>query len=362
MELCGCKPLSLALVFFIVIGMTMTAFGVVFLVLSPPLLQPELVEYNSVVNLWNEKHMSHFSEFQFNLTRYLGKDVQVPYVLDQDKTLDRIHYDGSQDVRRPDPLKYSLKRSAFYPNLVAIDFSMVLELDITYGYYGEEVSIRTNDYDGTTVKYPVFLQIPMYRKSDSDCAPGFPDGEECYYAYAIRSVCLKVKEIKNGILELDTKYGGVGCSPGDALLGTDQMWPGAKYRFIDFGTNETNVGLHMTDLSDMVVSVRSTEDPYVFANKITNGTLSFVDFEQNYVPYITVTRGFIGFGSVGLGVLLFFPALFCFTFCCCKKDTRHLMIDNMTEEHHMMLTMKSSVAVQNWSDFLYPKSSYPDKV
>jgi hypothetical protein len=88
MELCGIKPLALFLLFFMIIGGSLFAFGTVFLVISPPKLQEEIVQYNENVDEWNEQYRAQFNAFRFNLTRFDDQSaVLSSYPLDKDLTV-----------------------------------------------------------------------------------------------------------------------------------------------------------------------------------------------------------------------------------------------------------------------------------
>jgi hypothetical protein len=253
-----------------------------------------------------------------------------------------------------------MKQSVFYPDPVPIDFDKTLNLDVLYTHAQPDTKLQTSDEH--TVSLPVFVKRHPHSAVSNACYNGFVENGTCYYAYALRSVCLKVKQGQDeDHLTLDNTYGGVGCSPGDPQLSLDGagLWPGAKYRFIQLGVNETNVTSHMIDLSSMEVSIRSGRDPIIYANNITDGTLNFISF-GNRTPYISLTRGFIGFGSVGMGAIFFLPSILCCIVFCCRSKTRYLLIDNMREEHHMLLklTTEKQSASHNWSEYLFPSSAY----
>jgi hypothetical protein len=261
-----------------------------------------------------------------------------------------------------------LKQAHFFKS-EPIDFSLTLNLDISYKWTGLESmespfnSSTKNSMASHTVGIPVFVKRKrsIHPYLVDSCTSGFIENNTCYYAYALRSVCLKVKQTGMSTLSLDDQYGGYGCSPGDPQLmdGAD-AWPGAKYRFVQLGLNETNITEHSVDFTNLEVSIRSGQDPYIYANNITNGTLNFILFEGGRTPYISLTRGFVGFGASGLGVLFFLPSMLCCFVFCCRAKTRHFLIDNMREEHHMLLklTTEKHNAAQNWSEYLFPSSTY----
>lgn len=144
-----------------------------------------------------------------------------------------------------------------------------------------------------------------------------------------------------------TCSGGIGCGPTDVpyLSSIGSSYSGLTYIYSVIYNNQ-DVYNHTVLFSDLVITLRSSKDPYVYAEYITNGTLNFQPWDKYYHGNILegdigFVRGFFGFGSLGLGVLIVLPSLlFCFIFCfCSEKLRRKFMVDDMREEHALLLNL-----------------------
>jgi hypothetical protein len=115
MELCGIKPLALFLLFFMVIGLILFSGGTIFLALSPPKLEAEIVQYNENVDAWNEQYRDQFNAFHFNLTRFDDKSkVIATYPLDKDTTVIIKTF----VTKIPRRINYTMMCSKNYTNLI----------------------------------------------------------------------------------------------------------------------------------------------------------------------------------------------------------------------------------------------------
>jgi hypothetical protein len=178
---------------------------------------------------------------------------------------------------------------------------------------------------------------------------------------------VKVKRVGIGYLELDRQYGGIGCGPTDKNIRSlfYHDWVAAKYNFINM-ENATDVTNHTVLFDDLAVHIRSSDDPLIYAELITNGTLNFNGFDSpGSGLYISTTRGFIGFGSLGAGLVVLCPALLLLIILCVGKRTRLHLIDSSLEERNALLKLENEKKRMNtktvrthWESYLFPESSF----
>ncbi|KAG2379418.1 hypothetical protein C9374_006535 [Naegleria lovaniensis] len=220
------------------------------------------------------------------------------------------------------------------------------------------------------------LQVPLIylflktespiHQSSSGCRYGFLENGKCYLVHRLREVCIKVKVNDAGTsAQLDDTFGGIGCGPTDVpyLASIESNYSGLTYIYSVIYDNQ-DVNNHTVLFSDLVITLRSSKDPYVYAEYITNGTLNFQPWDKYYHGNILegdigFVRGFFGFGSLGLGVLIVFPSvLFCFIFCfCSEKLRRKFMVDDMREEHALLLNLTvEKEQKKNLKDYLFPNT------
>jgi competence protein ComGC len=64
----GVKPFTLSLFFFFFLGLVMLLFGILFLVLSPRVVDHRVKEYNRKVEMWTNEYRSEFQMYNFSMT------------------------------------------------------------------------------------------------------------------------------------------------------------------------------------------------------------------------------------------------------------------------------------------------------
>jgi len=101
---------------------------------------------------------------------------------------------------------------------------------------------------------------------------GYYNGVSCLYYYVLEGVCIKVSS-NNGTLQLDTHYGGPGCFYSNGFPEDVGRWIPALYTKVPY--NNGAVLSQTFDFSGMNVGVRHNNDPFIFAENLTQGSLSF---------------------------------------------------------------------------------------
>ena len=162
-----------------------------------------------------------------------------------------------------------------------------------------------------------------------------------------------------GELSLDREYGGYGCSPTDPYFRTvfNHDWVAAKYMFVNVH-NTSDIHNETCVFNELNALVRSTHDPLVYAEFITNGTLNFNEFlGPGTGLHISTTRGYVSYGSIGLGACILLPTLLGLVVMCLRFKRND---PNRDEKQHLVQkineTQKPKVA--NWESYLFPNSSF----
>jgi len=439
MPIAPVRPLSLALLFFALLGCSLLVFGISYLLLSPKTKDPRVEEYNTRVDLWKSKYRQRMSKYRFNVTvldiqrsknfPFLPKHEQM-FEMIQDETPDKLYKEYFYSLHKYEALKYTLDQDKLLGSVpLSINFTQTIDITITYEYTGDmtlgnheksdgetlsslltttkttkrkslqvpkreepllaprvvvqqyrpdlkrvveeemdwpielmkDDSVGAESYvsqgrsnsqeRGAVINYPIFIKL---RYRDTDCQYGFLEGNQCYLVYKLQSLCFKVNEVSPGELALDDEYGGYGCAPTDKYFRTvfTHNWVAAKYMFLNV-RNTSTIHNETTDFNELTALVRSVRDPLVYAEFITNGTLNFNGF---FGPgsglYISTTRGFISFGSIGIGAFIAFPALICFGFVCMRPKK--------VEEKKRLIKANDGNrrGAVNWESYLFPKSSF----
>lgn len=68
--MCGFKPLFFALAFFFVVGIVLSGFGVLIVVLQGYSLPPQVLQYNEIARTWVTDYRPSFRSYSFNFTDF----------------------------------------------------------------------------------------------------------------------------------------------------------------------------------------------------------------------------------------------------------------------------------------------------
>jgi len=132
----------------------------------------------------------------------------------------------------------------------------------------------------------------------------------CSYYYAISEICLKVSQ-QNGRLQLDTTYGGPGCWYSNNYPDDNGLWIPARYVKIPYSSLQNTI-----NFNNIPVTVRHQNDPFIYAEYLTHGTLSF-----------GLTPGeklLIGAALMGIGGFFMLPCcIFIIVFTVCYRRKHH---------------------------------------
>jgi len=136
-------------------------------------------------------------------------------------------------------------------------------------------------------------------------------GGSCNYYYAVSSICVKVSQ-RNGKLGLDYTYGGPGCYY-SSYPGSVGQWLSATYSKIPYSS--INQGYYF-DFSKVVITMRHASDPFIYAEYITQGSLSF--------GLSPGEKAMIGAALMGIGGFFMLPCcIFVAVFTICYRRRHH---------------------------------------
>jgi hypothetical protein len=184
------RPLLLAILFFIVFGVVLITFGVIYLLFSPKRLDELIVEYNHRVDAWQNVHRQEFESFQFNLTLLdLQNSPAFPYTpqtsvnfeLQTDLTPDKMYKDYFNWLHKYHPLKYTLEAGTLMGTLpMYINFSQTVDMELEYLRLNNITLPSTFKSKSTVMSYPLFVKLPFH---DPTCQYGFYEDRKCYLVY-----------------------------------------------------------------------------------------------------------------------------------------------------------------------------------
>jgi len=116
-----------------------------------------------------------------------------------------------------------------------------------------------------------------YQTSDDQSTCNSNDGEwikngNCFYYYVLTGICVKVSSNK-GILNMDTTYGGPGCWYRNGFPPDVGKWIPAFYSKVSY--NNGGIFTQSFPFVRIPITVRNQNDPFIFAEELTLGSLSF---------------------------------------------------------------------------------------
>eukprot|EP00002_Diphylleia_rotans_P040232 TRINITY_DN9495_c0_g1_i2.p1 TRINITY_DN9495_c0_g1~~TRINITY_DN9495_c0_g1_i2.p1 ORF type:complete len:367 (+),score=67.84 TRINITY_DN9495_c0_g1_i2:59-1159(+) len=221
--------------------------------------------YNQNVVEWNTIYREEFSSLAttfFSLDGFESRTL-LPSSTQPDPT-----DQNNDDLIAYTPLKYTSPANE--------------ALDLTESYLDEQELIfnfTTNGVYSTAnlSSVPLFYSETIPTGSWKDCfyshGGTIVDGSKCVVYYYLESSCIKVqKSIEDvNVWILDDSYGDYGCTP-DSL----GAWKPNTYRVLRAKTAQGWVpDFQDVDLSPTTIMVRSSHDPYIVMNYLTDGSLDF---------------------------------------------------------------------------------------
>jgi len=155
--------------------------------------------------------------------------------------------------------------------------------------------------------------------SDSQSTCTSNNGESshgsCFYYYVLSAICVKVSS-NQGQINIDTTFGGPGCWYDNGFPTDSGKWIPAYYQKVPY--NNGNVLTTSFSFGNMPVTVRNQMDPYIFAEKLTQGSLSF-----GLTPGQKVL---LGISLMAIGAFFMLPCcifIVVLAVCCRRKHHHH---------------------------------------
>jgi len=243
-------------------------------------------QLNQVIASWNGKYQKEFqnqgfSIFSYNQSRFLPFNV--------DHTSD---FTLASDINSYTPLKYVRTGGIESPQQYYDNLTVVLNIT------------------GLGAVNVTFFKSNQTADSPTVCQNNngeYDDNGVCHYFWVISEVCLKISG-NNNSWKLDNSYGGTGCYYSDGFSPesySELPWTGGQFfnQYVDF--------------SKLKITLRSSHDPFIFAQFISNGSLNF-----GLTPG---QQALIGIILLSIGGFCFIPCIFCFIFVVtCFFRNRHL--------------------------------------
>jgi len=209
---------------------------------------------NHAIELWRDDYQQVFSAEQF----LLGTNNQPPSV--------KLQRDSSKDFAEPELESYT--PSSYFTSSKVIPsttFQQGLKQSISFAASGNS--------SGTFSVSVNLFKIHITSDSDDDCdrANGQYTNGNCYYYYVLSDVCVKVSK-QNGKMTSDLTYGGVGCWYSNGFPEDNGVWVPAKYEQVPYNNGAVFTQTFLFTSGE--IRVRHNNDPYVYAQHLTLGTMS----------------------------------------------------------------------------------------
>lgn len=270
------------------LGPAVLGVGIWFFVTSPfqNTRAQDITNMNNIIQEWNSNYYSQFSNQNFTVLSEISNKT-VNFTTNSSPEL------SDSDLVSYTPLRYQEKggiipTQTYFDNLTAV---------ITISGIG---------------KVPIVV-FQSNQSSDSESVCNANGGDYvlssppyCSYFYRISSLCIKVSQ-KAGAWALDNSYGGVGC------LSITNFQPEILQK-IPFSGSFIDTPI---SFSDVTITIRSQQDPFIYAQWLTNGSLNF-----GLTPG---QRAIIGLALIGVGAFFTLPCIACCFFIgICFFRRRHL--------------------------------------
>jgi len=266
-----------------------------------------LKEINSDINLWTTSYEPQFQQLTWTAQgQNTAQSLQVTSPSYQNELPDT---DG---VNSYTPYYFTLSSGSivnptYYTNNTVNTQSITITYSVTNKFSGATNSFSNN--------FPLFMTNSTYsnnnngQNSATNCINNggnyvYATGT-CYYYNQLIGVCLKVDNT-TGFWSPDSSFGGVGCKYGSGT------WSPATYQQLYY--NNGRIFTQPIYFNSFSVVVRDTHDPYVRAQEITGGTMSF--------GLTKAQTAALGLGIMIVGIVFMVPCCIfgaLFAFACSRR-------------------------------------------
>eukprot|EP00933_Yihiella_yeosuensis_P056126 TRINITY_DN55158_c0_g1_i1.p1 TRINITY_DN55158_c0_g1~~TRINITY_DN55158_c0_g1_i1.p1 ORF type:complete len:367 (+),score=38.10 TRINITY_DN55158_c0_g1_i1:151-1251(+) len=250
---------------------------------SEQLREDRVAQFEESVNRWSDSSRKVFSEIDLTALLYLPNGTQRSSVIEvhlaSNRTSD-VYNDAQNGERLPSyqALRYegSLPASA-YPNRPLPNLGLPLDaLNNTPGVVDGKVMDLSLRIDGKLIhvgEYPVVKVTGHYENAGmyNQCQPrqGVMMGQVCWVYSRLSRLCVQISKI-GGSWKLAPTVPGQNNSFGCRMEA--RKWEVSTYSAVPVSTLST---LGSLPLENIVMQVRSADDPYLVAQELTSGTLNF---------------------------------------------------------------------------------------
>jgi len=251
---------------------------------------------NSAIETWTSSYQRPFATEGFSVSATYKATLQ------QDNSKDLAITDGMNNYL---PVKFDSRTT------------ILQSMTWNAGY---KQAIQFTSSGNSTGQFNVNVELfSTFQSNDGQSLCNSNNGEWnhgiCYYFYVLSEVCVKVSQ-QAGVTVLDTTYGGPGCWYANGYPSDISLWIPAMYRKVPYN----NGGIFQQTFSflNMPVTVRNQHDPYIFAENLTRGSLSFgLTAGQKFI---------IGIALMAIGGFFMLPCcifIVVLAVCCNRKHHHH---------------------------------------
>jgi len=251
---------------------------------------------NTVIDEWNMQYLPIFQNQSFSVQNTAGKNWI-------NMLADRSGGISANDLHSYVALKYNIK-GQIIPSQVWNS--------------GQQIQIYFKDRSNSSwsVSTALFvkqttndLQTTCYSKG------GQPTNSNCYYYYYLSDFCVKVTN-RSGYWAPDNSYGGFGCLYGDNNPSDSGNWNPGYYQQALY--NNGSIFHTQFDFSSVTTTIRHLNDPYVYAQYLTQGSMDF--------GLTRAQKALVGLVLIVIGSIFSLPCCVCLvlmTVCFSKRRHHH---------------------------------------
>eukprot|EP01080_Neovahlkampfia_damariscottae_P002278 gene2278-2451_t len=341
--MCGFKPLSYALAFFCLIGITLMFFGG-FVVFYEFLQVPkEVFAYNRLA--------ANFRYIKSDLIRqdfkYLDEFNHTSGISNKIETADSFNQNHANYLTQYSPLIYQIS---------AVDFLSKTSIQIIPEKL-ENVYLNIN-INNLKEKLKLFKFETLddgFNENECRNINGVWKERKCILIKKLTNSCSKIN-YQYGKIIFDYSYGGKGCYP---QFIRPFVFSHEPERFdttipIFNQTNEIDVSFKSTTFT-----LRHKEDPYLYVLNVSQA--SPINFPLP-TPLFGIGTLYLGILFLVFGFIILDASIIAVIILCSIPSQRRLLFVNMTEEHELLLKLQTE-AIRNekkqetsWSTYLFPST------